>query len=275
MFAGCTSSIEESDYVVMGVPFDKTESFRAGAREAPEKIRYYSYSFEPYMIDHGVSLSDISVCDIGDIGEYDSVPDMGDELKKVLKPVIDDNRFPIILGGEHSLTSFAVETCTSVYDELQVIVLDAHLDYRDEYEGNKWSHATVNRRISELDIGKLMVAGVRSMSEEEKKDLPEYITASEINMEEGEFFKKIKKGFHGDVYLSIDMDVIDPAYAPGVSNPEPYGLLPRQVKDIIKSLSDNLVGMDIVEVAPKHDHADITSILASKFVYDLLGSRTQ
>ncbi|MFO7992122.1 MAG: agmatinase [Thermoplasmata archaeon] len=275
MFAGCTSSIEGSDYVIVGVPFDKTESFRSGASDAPEKIRYYSYSFEPYMMEYEVSLSDIQVCDVGDIDKNDSVQEMGEELKEVLRTVIESKKFPIVLGGEHSLTSFAVDACSSVYDDLQVFVLDAHLDYRDEYEGNQWSHATVNRRISELDIGKLAVAGVRSMSEGEKKGSPEFITASEVNLNDEEFLKKIKKEFCGDVYLSIDMDVIDPAFAPGVGNPEPYGLLPRQVKYIIESLSDNLVGIDMVEVTPKYDHADTTSILASKFVYNLLGSKSR
>lgn len=271
MFAGCNSSYEESDFVIIGVPFDKTSSFRAGAAEGPDFIRKASFCFEPYLMEYDISLSDIAIHDMGDLKEYEQVRDIGGDLEKVVSDVIADTKIPIVIGGEHSVSPFIVNGLKSKFDKIGVIVLDAHLDYRDEYEGLKDSHATAVRRISEIGIVRnLVVIGVRSMSKEESlSDTVYYIRTDE--MDETNFYSEIVKD--NPIYLSIDMDVFDPSYAPGVGNPEPFGIKPKDVKKLIKKLSSSIIGMDIVETNPKFDSGEMTSNLAARLVYEFIASK--
>ncbi len=255
---------------MLGVPFDKTSSFRQGTAEAPSVIREASYCFEPFMMEYGVDLSTMPFHDMGDIVEY-SPEDMGPSVKKAVRKILDDEKFPIILGGEHSITPHAVSAYT---DELSVLILDAHLDHRDTYEGMKNSHATASRRVSEI-ASELLVCGVRSISSDEMEEgvLPPYLTSFEVNSWDDPV-KKISQSIKGNrIYLSVDMDVVDPAYAPGVGNPEPFGLEPLLLKGLIRELSPRLVGFDIMEVSPPYDPAGITSNLAARLVYEILGSK--
>ena len=263
-FAGARTGYEDADYVIVGVPFDGTSSFRPGSAEAPEEIRRASYCFEPFMMEYGVSLSDIKIHDMGDISIHDTVENMGRELQDVVDDILDSKKFPIIIGGEHSLSSYVV----SCFEDVFVLILDAHLDYRDTYEGLKRSHATVTRRISESSIDGLTVLGVRSISQDEWGErLPTYYGPNDITED------IINNLSNKRIYLSIDMDVFDPSFAPGVGNPEPYGMEPILCKRLIDVIADNLVGVDIVETCPKYDTSGITSNLAARFIYDILGAR--
>ncbi len=271
MFAGANSTYQESDFVIIGVPFDKTSSFRAGTAQGPDSIRSASFCFEPYMMEYGISLSEIAIHDKGNLKEYGDVKEMGNDICQNISDIVNDNKIPIVLGGEHSISPFVVKGLKEKFGKIDVVVLDAHLDYRDEYEGMKHSHATAVRRISELDIVKnLTVIGVRSISEEESRTKKvEYISPLEINEKDFKFQFKSEN----PIYMSIDMDVIDPSYAPGVGNPEPFGLKPKTVKDIIRDLSPSIVGLDIVETNPKFDSGEITSNLASRFVNEFIASK--
>lgn len=282
MFANSEDGYESSEYVILGVPFDKTSSFRAGASAAPRTIREASYCFEPYLFEYETTLDDLSINDIGDIADTGSTEEMREELESRIKNILSDSKFPIVIGGEHSLTPPVVSSVKETFGDIGVLVLDAHLDFRDEYEGMKMSHATTVRRVSDItgfDIDDIMVFGVRSISEKGMDSFkPPYRTSYEIR--EMDDSKKdltdILKRFEDKegIYLSIDLDVIDPAFAPGVGNPEPFGLFPKHIKDMISGLSDRLVGMDIVEVCPKYDRSERTSILAARLIYELLGSRS-
>ncbi len=270
MFAGANCEYHSADYVIIGVPFDLTSSFRAGAAMAPDVIRQMSYGFEPYMMEYDVSISDMKIHDLGDISSCGSVEDMGEELNNTVKKVVDDDKFPIVIGGEHSISPYII----SAFEDVFVLILDAHLDFRDSYEGMKNSHATVTRRISEMDHKGVKVYGVRSMSEYESNLLnkPLFLSSYEI-LGSDDYLDRMTNDIDGDVYLSVDMDVFDPCYAPGVGNPEPYGLTPLHYKKLISMLSSNLVGMDVVELSPRYDHGGITANLATKLIYDLFGSR--
>lgn len=273
MFASFGSNYDESDFVLLGVPFDKTSSFRSGTAGAPKKIRELSYCFEPYMMEYDISLTDLKLHDHGDLKKIEDIKEMGDKVSEIVKKIIIDEKFPIILGGEHSISPFAISAFDEIFDKINVVVLDAHLDYRDEYEGDRRSHATVVKRLEELEyVEDILVYGVRSMAEE-SKDLkkPDYYKPDELDIA----LEKMEKITENPIYLSIDMDVLDPSFAPGVGNPEPYGIKPEDVKKIIESLSKNLVGLDIVETNPKYDPSDITSNLAARFVYNTLGSINQ
>ncbi len=273
-FAVSGSDYEEADFVLVGVPYDKTACFRTGTDRAPLEVRRASYCFEPYLFEYDVDLNDVYICDHGDLDIEDDPVNMEREVRKVLKRIVEDGKFPIIIGGEHSLTSWAVSPLKEKHAELDVLVLDAHLDFRDTYEGRKRSHATVTHRLSE-DVGldHLTVAGVRSLSREEAQmeKRPLYFTADELKKDEFNL-EKITEKLGDNVYLSIDMDVVDPSYAPGVGTPEPFGLEPLWVKKMIGELSDRLVGFDLMEINPKYDHGEITSNLGARFIYEVFGS---
>ncbi len=262
-FASCTSDLDDADYVILGVPYDGTSSFRPGSSEAPNSIRKASYCFEPYLSEYDISLRDIAVHDHGDIPPIES--ELRVNLKNKMEEICPDDKFPIILGGEHSLSPMVVSVMGEMHSDLNVLILDAHLDFRDEYEGMKHSHATVSRRVSEIvGLHRTEVYGVRSKAKDYSDgEQPNIYTSLE------DVLQNIKK----PTYLSIDMDVVDPAHAPGVGNPEPFGLEPKDIKKLISTASDLLVGMDIVEVCPKYDSSGITSNLAARFVYELLGAR--
>ncbi len=222
------------------------------------------------MMEHDVDISSIALHDRGDLVEY-SLEDMGETVQNAVSDIVGDGKFPLLIGGEHSITPHAV----SAYDEVDVLILDAHLDYRDSYEGLSNSHATVSKRVSEIISGDLLVCGVRSISSDEIKGgrLPAHLSAKKIlSMEHPE--ESIKNSFKSSkIYLSIDMDVVDPAFAPGVGNPEPFGLKPVTLKNIIDTLANKLVGFDVVEVSPPYDKSGITSNLASRLIYEVLGAR--
>ncbi len=270
MFAGTDSSYEDSQFVIVGVPFDKTSSFRAGTADGPRSVREASYCFEPYMVEHDISLYEVPIHDKGDIKEYEDISDIKDELKNIVYEIISDGKIPIIIGGEHSLTPFVVKGFEKHFDSIDVVVLDAHLDFREEYEGLKNSHATAVKRTSESSVVRdIKVLGVRSVSiKEAGKEKPPYVEADEL-------YRRVDsiKGDDVPVYLSIDMDVFDPSYAPGVGNPEPFGVEPRTVKQIIQNLSSNLIGIDIVETNPRFDPSEITSNLAARLIYEFIGSK--
>ncbi len=270
MFAGARCEYHEADYVIIGVPFDLTSTFRAGSAMAPDEIRQMSYCFEPYMMEYGVSISDMKIHDLGDVTSSDTVKSMGEELYQIVNKVVNDDKFPIVIGGDHSISPYIV----SAFEDVSVLILDAHLDFRDSYEEMKNSHATVSKRISELNNKGVKVCGVRSMSQDESNfaKKPLFLTSHEM-LETDDFLDELMENIEGDVYLSIDMDVFDPCYAPGVGNPEPYGLTPVHYKKLISMLSPRLVGMDIVELCPRYDNGGITTNLATKMIYDLLGSR--
>lgn len=271
MFAGADHPYDGSDFIIVGVPFDKTSSFRAGSEEGPYSIRNASYCFEPYLMEYDLSLSDIPIHDSGDIDSYDSVEKMGRDLNKRISNIVGDDKIPIVIGGEHSLSPFVVSGFQKIYDEIDILVFDAHLDYRDEYEGLKYSHAAAVRRISEIDIVReLKVLGVRSLSEKESvMDKPKFHGVEEQGM--NEFC--LGDDTNTPIYLSIDMDVFDPAYAPGVGNPEPFGVKPVTIKKILQDISYNVVGLDIVETNPKYDGSEITSNLAARLIYEFIASK--
>ena len=267
-FADANSSFNDAKFVIFGVPFDSTSSFRSGSRFAPNRIREASYNFETYLMEQDVDLIDIPFHDAGNLDEYGNVDEMTGAVEDAVKKILP--KFPILIGGEHSLTIGAVKTLKNV----SVVFIDAHLDFREEYLGIKNSHACVSRRVSEIvGIENVFSIGVRSFSREEKND------AEKLGLKYVSSFDVKEKGIENiirnlnlkkKIYLSLDMDGVDPAFAPGVGNPEPFGLTPLDVVKCIKILSDRIVGFDIVEVCPNYDNGD-TSLLGARIIRDLIG----
>jgi len=272
-FAGFDSSFDKADYILVGIPYDKTSSFRTGAYKAPEGIRKASYCFEPYLMEYDISLDQIELHDSGNLDGFKGYEELREEISKTLSSIVSEDKFPITLGGEHSISPPIVSSIQRSFSDLEVIILDAHLDFRDEYEGMRHSHATVSKRITEIvGVENTTVGGVRSISSESAvKKKPVFFTSKQ--MEEDDCIEKILKGINGAIYLSIDMDVIDPSFAPGVGNPEPFGLSSVKMKEIVSQLSPHLVGMDIVETNPMYDDSNITANLGARLIYELIGSR--
>ena len=266
---GSERSYEESEFILFGVPFDATVSFRPGARFAPMEIRRASENIE------FSSLSGIRLADVGDLGLTSSVTWMLKRVSRIVGEILSDGKTPIILGGEHTLTlASALKVCKRGGG---LIVLDAHLDLRDEFMDTRLNHTTWLRRLLErFEDLKMMIIGVREASSDltdyAEKEGIELLKANRIMKEYVGSIKAIKDYVStlNEVYLSIDMDVLDPAYAPGVSNPEPCGLSPTMVREIVEEIcSTKLGGLDVVEVNPLFDFGQ-TSCYAAYFIYTAL-----
>jgi agmatinase len=272
VFADAGESFQSADFVIFGVPFDETSTFRKGSSLGPSKIREASYNFESYILEQEIDLDDVRFHDAGDVECSDDVDEVLKRVGDFSRTVVDSGKTPIAIGGEHSFTPATV----ACLDDIGVIILDAHLDFRDSYENRSNSHACVTRRVSEI-VGteRVLPVGVRSLSREELLDARKlglnYVSANEIlERDLVTLAQNVLDSVGRDrVYLSIDMDVMDPAYAPGVGNPEPFGLSPAQVRDFINLLGGKLVGLDFVEVSPPHD-CGMTSLLAARLIREAI-----
>ncbi|MFQ6059923.1 MAG: agmatinase [Thermoplasmata archaeon] len=275
LFADANATLEEARFAIFGVPFDRTSSFRSGSALAPNEIRHASHNFESYMFEHGENIESTKLCDLGNLGDYESTAEMLAALEGFAKGIVEGGRIPLILGGEHSISS-AIVNC---FKDIGVIVLDAHLDFRDEYEGDRNSHACAVRRISDIvKVANVVPIGIRSLSKEEKMSAEElglrFISGYEF-LRGGDMQEAVERALSwvekDRIYLSLDMDVIDPGFAPGVSNPEPFGLSPIEIKNCITCLADKLVGFDVVEVCPPFDNGN-TSALAARLVREVIAA---
>ena len=273
-FADAESDFKNAEYVIFGVPYDKTGSFRRGTKKAPYSIRQASWNFESYSLLTDVDLKETKIHDYGDI----NLPDNQDSLK-MKKQVIDltrkiivNKKIPIAIGGEHSITQPIIDVFKKEKDEFGVVILDAHLDFRGSYENNPENHACISKRISDL-IGSrnISILGVRSGTKEEFKEAEKlglfFINSFDINKNgiEWAIQKTLKNFDKKHIYLSLDFDVIDPSFAPGTSTPEPFGLNPFDILRCIEAFSSQIIGFDIVEVCPPYDKGE-TAILAAKLI---------
>ncbi|ADD07816.1 agmatinase [Candidatus Aciduliprofundum boonei] len=277
-FADANKNFNESFFIIFGVPFDGTSSYRHGSKFAPDEIRKASYNLESYVMEHKISLSELPIHDMGDIGtldEFGNVEDVIDTVYSTMQSIL-PNKFPIMIGGEHSITIGAAKALKKL--NAGIIFIDAHGDFRDEYLGNKYSHACTARRAYDILNGKIISIGVRSASQEEVEDAKDlnYEWIDSYEFQRLGWKRTIKKAMEildvQKVYLSIDIDGIDPAYAPGTGTPEFFGLSPMDVKNIINFLAPNLIGADITEVCPPYDNGN-TSILAARLVQEIIAAK--
>ena len=274
-FADADATWEEAQYVVLGVPFDRTTSFRPGARFGPESIRQHSWNFESYDLETGIDLSEVAIHDMGDAGEFGSASDMVGSVREEMRRVYAAGKIPIVLGGDHACSP----PCVEAYPEggsLGVLYIDAHMDFRSSYLGDPRSHACSSRRIVEkVGARNVVVLGVRSVSREEVDDNQQIgmasVTAHEVHREgiESAVQRALNILKTDRVYISLDIDAIDPAYAGGTGTPEPFGLTPRDVKYAIGQVAPRLAGMDIMEVSPHYDNGN-TSALAARLAREAI-----
>jgi agmatinase len=276
LFADANSDYKKARYVICGVPFDGTSSFRTGSRLAPQEMRAASYNFETYSSFFDIDLIDVQIHDAGDLEVASTIDETLEMISVAAEKYVRDGKLPIMLGGEHSLTFPFANACKNKYPDLGFVVLDAHMDLRQEYRGEKNSHACISRHIIENVTQKYASVGIRSGNREEYDYVNENnikVFSAEAVFSEGieSVIDDIRKEIKGPIYLSVDMDALDPAYAPALGTPEPYGLTPRDVREVISCLAPKIVGFDLVEIAPEYDSGG-TSILGAKIVRDFIAA---
>ena len=278
-FADANSELEGSNYVVVGLPFDGTASFRSGSRDGPDAIRLASFNFESYDSYYDVDLGELSICDLGNM-DLGADPAYAEETIKEGVALLPKAAVPIFFGGEHSITPAIVEALArrNGPDGLAVLVFDAHLDLRDEYGCTRHSHACASRRILENDGVKAYASiGIRSGSREEfafaRESDVSYSTAREVRDTgiDAILDRALLRLGSRPIYLSIDLDVLDPAYAPAVGNPEPFGLTSWDVRRAIERVAPRAVGFDINELTPAYDRGE-TALLAARLAREFMAA---
>ena len=257
---------------IFGVPFDSTHSYKPGCRFGPDVIRDAFNNIEIFESDFGVDLETVNIQDLGNIQHTVVATEMLDMVEKTTKELQKNKNQLIILGGEHLLT---YGTYMSFPKETGYVVFDAHYDLRDEYADIKLSHAAYLRRIVEKRGSENIIhVGARAFVKEELQFLKEHniktITDKQIRDGEGpKLLNKATENFDS-IYTSIDLDVLDPAFAPGIGNPEAVGITSRELYDMIISLKDrNIISADIVELNPSFDNGS-TASLAAKMVSTII-----
>ena len=268
------SSFEDSRFVVISVPYDLTSTYQAGSRRGPEAIIEASCNLELYdeELSKETYLSGIHTMAplaVDARGPEAMLKQIYDEVLKI----ISYEKIPVLIGGEHSISVGSVRALTEKHSSLTVLHLDAHADMRDSYQNTPFSHAAVGRRIFEMCP--LVQAGIRSMSKEEalfiRKHNIKILSPEEVE-DNPDWIEGILDGLSDDVYVSIDLDVLDPSVMPATGTPEPGGIRWRDLLRLIKKVSDNcnIRGFDVVELCPIPGMV-APDFTAAKLIYRVMG----
>ncbi len=270
-FIGCDSEYEPSRIVIFGAPFDSTTSYRPGTRFASRNMRSESFGIETYSPYQDKDLEDISVFDGGDLELcFGNSGRALEQIEEFAGTVLDDGKLPLMIGGEHLVTLGAVRAAVRRYPELHILHFDAHADLREDYLGEPLSHATVMRRVWELTgDGRIFQFGIRSGERAEFQWAKEHVFTSRFHFTG---LEKAVESLRGKpVYLSIDLDVLDPSAFPGTGTPEAGGVTFSELLNAVLQVSDlNIVGCDMNELSPVYDQSGASSALACKLLRELL-----
>lgn len=270
-FIGCESEYEESEAVVFGAPFDSTTSFRPGTRFASKVMRSESWGLESYSPYQDLDLYDFTVFDKGDLELSFGNPKKAlQDIEEVTTNIVEDGKMPVMIGGEHLVTLGAVRGVLKKYPNLHIIHFDAHADLRDEYLGEELSHATVLRRVWDL-VGdnKIFQFGIRSGDKEEFLWGKNHVYTNKFDLEELD--KKIINLKNIPIYVTIDLDVLDPSVFPGTGTPEPGGVnFNYLLESLLKLKKLNIVGFDINELSPQYDVSGASTAVACKVLREML-----
>ncbi len=253
---------------VIGIPFDANSSFMQGPALAPAQIRkIWNAGAINLCSESGIDLSDHpDFIDLGDM-KIDNGPDAIDKIESTVAELLGRDVRLISLGGDHAITYPILKACRTRYHPLEILHLDAHPDLYESYDGNRYSHACPFARIMEEELAsRLVQMGIRTLNAHQKKQA-ERFGVEIIDMQNLQNPQAVH--LKGPLYLSIDLDVLDPAFAPGVSHHEPGGMSTRQLIDIIQGLQVPLAGADIVEFNPRRDLSEITAMAAVKILKEV------
>jgi agmatinase len=262
-YIGSATDEARSDIAILGCPLDVTSSFRGGTKFAPDSIRRASWTLETYSPYLNRDLENISFNDLGNLelpsGDLLSAIDL---IESAASEIAGQGKKALVLGGEHLITYPLLKAMKKFFPAIQLVHFDAHCDLRDEYEGQKLSHATAIKRVSDLGMAAIHQIGIRSGTRQEFEELNAVDSPASL-----------REHLIPDVpvYLTFDLDVFDPSLAAGVTTPEPGGLMFREVMDYFAVLSGaKIVGADIVELAPDYDTTFVSSICAAKVAREAL-----
>jgi agmatinase len=275
-FGGFDEPYDRARVVFLGVPLDVTSSYRSGMRFGPTRIREASANLETYLISAGLDVFEsLGISDLGDLEitptELEST---GKRIEEAVRKIAGDGKAPALLGGEHTLTYFALRA----FGDAFLVQLDAHRDLRDEYLGDRLCHATVMRRVLDtLPPERLVQVGIRSCSKEEAEFArvakPQVFTTEQVIENPKHVAAEIRRLVgNADVYLTIDLDVLDPGFAPGVATPEPGGPSTLDLLKLVRELGKlKIRAFDVVELAAPYDDGR-TAFAAAKIIYELLAA---
>jgi agmatinase len=252
-----------SKIVLLGCPLDITSSFRNGSKFGPESLRRASWTLETYSPYLNMDLEDVDFSDTGDIElPQGNLAESLDMIEEAAGDIVEEKRKPLFFGGEHLVTFPLIKGMRKAYPALQLVHFDAHCDLRDDYEGQKLSHATVMKRVAELGDITMHQIGIRSGTRQEFTELSPVGSPADL-----------KERLHPEMplYISFDIDVFDPSLVPGVTTPEPGGLMFKEVMEYLKALKGmKIIGADLVELAPDYDSTFVSSVCAAKISREII-----
>lgn len=264
---------ENAAVVVLPVPYDGTSTWLKGADKGPQAILEASANMELYDIETDSEVYTKGIATLEPVTENTSPEAMSDAVEMKVDAILSDRKFPVILGGEHSVSIGAFRAFAKHYENYSVLQLDAHSDMRDTYEGSDHNHACVMARAREMAT--VAQVGIRSSCIEEKHNIdPDRIFYAHEIKESSNWMYDVSEKLNDDVYITIDLDVFDPAYMPSTGTPEPDGLNYREVVNFLKLINErhNIIGLDVVELCP-NDVNKAPDFLASKLIYQILSMK--
>jgi agmatinase len=270
-YISANASFESSKGVILGCPYDGSASFRPGARFGPFAIRRASWgieTFSPYF------QRDLTQCSIHDMGDLE-LP-LGEKtislglIRKALGQILSQKKFPILLGGDHLITLPIVEELSRRHPNLHLVQIDAHADLREDYLGEALSHSTVMRKVVDhLGEGRLFQIGIRSGTGEEFRLARKW--KSIVPIDPRALRAMVKRLKNQPVYITLDLDVMDPGFLPGVGTPEPGGLTFQEFISLLKKLQAlHVIGFDVVELTPDYDPTQISAVTASVILREMI-----
>ncbi len=273
---------ERPKAVFIGIPFDDATTYRPGARFGPMGVRDGSRLLRPYNPFQGVyPFDELNACDAGDV---DTVPGhIEDTMKKVEEGLLNILVFstPFIVGGDHSITLPVLRAVHKVHGRVNLIHMDSHYDFWDSHWGKKYDHGTwLRRALEEGLLEEVVQIGIRGsvFSHEDVEDSKRLGITSfsirEVKKNWGEVMDRVK-ALRGPTYVSFDIDVVDPAFAPGTGTPEVGGLTSFEALELVRGLPVELVGFDVVEVSPPYDVSELTTMLASNLIYEAMSLKAR
>ncbi|MFB6112225.1 MAG: agmatinase [Halobacteriaceae archaeon] len=245
-FPGATATRETAAYVITGAPLDVSTTFQPGARFGPRRVRHFARTFDDYDRRTDQHFSELGVHDAGDIRAWDDAAEYLEHLTAELRAVVEAGAVPLMIGGEHTVSTAGVRaTDSDVY-----VCVDAHLDLRAEYDGNPLSHATATRQILST-ADRAVVLGARTGNEAEY----ERAARADVTVVPPAEVPDWEPDVDADdtLYFSLDIDGLDPGFAPGTGTMEPFGLAPRTVRTVIRRVAPHAAGFDVVEVNDRDD----------------------
>ncbi|MBC9874992.1 agmatinase [Macrococcoides bohemicum] len=276
VYMSCEASFEEATTVIYGAPFDGTVSNRPGTRFAADAIRSESYGLETYSPFLNKDLEDVRIMDSGDVDiTIGNKVKVLEELEETARTILNAGKLPFMIGGEHLVTLGPMRAVLEKYPDTVLVQLDAHTDLRDDYMGEPLSHATVVRRIHDfIGDNRIYQYGIRSGTKEEFDWSEKHTVLEKFSIDTLKDLPDIIG--NAPVYVTIDLDCLDPSIFPGTGTPEPGGLTYKELEPAFKVFEQlNVVAADIVELSPPYDHSGVSNAVAAKVARELMLSITK